>query len=478
VEQRYREGYVTVEPQLSVDAGERQITSDRSVSALPAALSSLSLYEYGGELVNANRGLVEYSDLLKRPLEAYKYLIGTVERASVGLTNATLFLDLVYIGTSNEIHLSAFKEIPEFQSFKGRVELVRVPYLLDAGLEEEIYRDKLSEAARTRHVAPHCSFVAALWAVLSRMRKPMADKYGKEVAELVGRLTPLEKADLYSTGAIPESVGSALGKELSSNLQKLWNESSSYPNYEGRTGASPRELQVALFNAANSNAYSYVSPLAILSEIEELTKQTSVYPFLKQEALPGGYHDHRKFIALVKRRYLDRLDDDVKTSLGLVEEAEYQRVFERYLNHVMHWTKNEKVKNPATGKSEEPDEQMMREVERTLDVASKNEEFRQDLIARIGAWSLDNRNQRPNYSEIFGDYFKRLRAAYYEQEKAAVRAGIGDLSAYIADEGKNLRPENRARAEGAMQTMYSRFGYNSDSARDAIGYLSRTRYSE
>src|SRR5690606_14068330 len=130
IQHRYREGYVTVEPQLSVDASERQITADRSVAALPAALQSVSLYEYGGELVTGNRGLIEYSDRLKRPLEAYKYLLTTVEQSSVSLSSAALFLDLVFLGTSNEIHLNAFKETAEFQSFRGRLDLVRVPYLL------------------------------------------------------------------------------------------------------------------------------------------------------------------------------------------------------------------------------------------------------------------------------------------------------------------------------------------------------------
>src|SRR5439155_3679222 len=116
---RYRMGAVTVEPQLAVDARSRQLTMDRSLQALPAALQSLSLYEYSGELVDANRGVIEYSDLLKRPLEAYKYLLGTVEQSRVAVDNTILFLDLIFIGSSNESHLAVFKEIPEFQSFKG-----------------------------------------------------------------------------------------------------------------------------------------------------------------------------------------------------------------------------------------------------------------------------------------------------------------------------------------------------------------------
>src|SRR5204862_3059454 len=38
VQRRYREAVVTVEPQLAVDARGRQITMDRSVTALPAVL--------------------------------------------------------------------------------------------------------------------------------------------------------------------------------------------------------------------------------------------------------------------------------------------------------------------------------------------------------------------------------------------------------------------------------------------------------
>src|SRR5205085_3724112 len=137
------------------------------------------------ELVDANRGIVEYSDLLKRPLEAYKYLLGTVEHAQVGVENTILFLDMLFIGSSNESHLAVFKEIPEFQSFKGRIELVRMPYLLDYQEEQKIYQEQISDGIVGKHIAPHTAFVAALWAVLTRMRKPLSEKYPKALADLV-----------------------------------------------------------------------------------------------------------------------------------------------------------------------------------------------------------------------------------------------------------------------------------------------------
>jgi predicted Ser/Thr protein kinase len=478
IRHRYREGYVTVEPQLSVDATERQVTMDRSVSALPAALQSVTLYEYGGEVVGANRGMIEYSDLLKRPIEAYKYLLSTVERASLSLPNATLFLDLFFVGTSNEIHLSAFKEIPEFQSFKGRLELVRVPYLLDFEQEKRIYEQRIREAAGTRHVAPHCAYVAGLWAVLTRMRKPQADRYPKEISDLVARLTPLEKAELYALGKAPEALTPGQAKELLAHLPELWTESDAYPNFEGRTGASPRELLVVLFNAANSDKYDYVSPLAILDEIGELIKQVSVYQFLKQEALPGGFHAYDKFIDQVRGRLIERVDDEVRSSLGLVEEGEYERLFQKYVTHVMHWTKKEKVRNPSTGNLEDPDETLMREVERTLDVGTPADDFRHDLIAKIGAWALDNAGEKPDYTRIFSGYFQMLRSAYYAERKQVVRKQVEELLTVLSGDDKGLSDEARDRATASARRLQDDYGYNETSARDMVSLLVRERYAD
>jgi serine protein kinase len=115
VSRRYRQAAATVEPQLAVDARSKQLTMDRSLGSLPPALQSLTLYEYQGELVDGNRGVIDFADLLKRPIESYKYLLGTVEQGRVSLDVASLELDTVFIGSSNEGYLAAFKEIPEFQ---------------------------------------------------------------------------------------------------------------------------------------------------------------------------------------------------------------------------------------------------------------------------------------------------------------------------------------------------------------------------
>ncbi|NVB85315.1 MAG: serine protein kinase PrkA [Kofleriaceae bacterium] len=476
VSHRYRQAWVTVEPQLSVDATERQITADRSLGALPPSLQSVALHEYGGEVVGANRGMIEFDDLLKRPLEHYKYLLTTVERAALSMTSATLFLDVVFLGSCNDIHLSAFREIPDFQSFKGRIELVRVPFILDVRHEEMLYRERLREAASGRHVAPHTAYVAALWAVLSRMRKPQIERFPSTLAEVIGRLTPLDKVELYTTGQVPEDLSPDRARELASHVKDLFHESDTYPIYEGRVGASPREMQTVLLAAAGSTRYDYVSPLVVLDEIVELCKQASLYEFLRQDVQPGGYHDHKKLADVTKSKLFDRIDDEVRVAVGLVEESEYSRVFERYVTHVMHAIKKEKVRNPATSRMEDPDEGMMREVERTLEISGRADDFRQSLIAKIGAWSLDHRGQKPVLTEIFSDLLRKLREAYYERHKKTIAKGISELVMLLSGNEGHLASEARTRADAALATLITRFGYTRESARDLVGALASMRY--
>jgi predicted Ser/Thr protein kinase len=479
VSRRYRQAAATVEPQLAVDARSRQLTMDRSLASLPPALQSLTLYEYQGELVDGNRGVIDFADLLKRPLESYKYLLGTVEQGRVSLDVASLELDTIFIGSSNEGYLSAFKEIPEFQSFKGRMELVRVPYLLDYKVEQKIYdaQIKSAHAESGKHVAPHVAWVTALWAVLTRMKKPLGEKYGKNLTEIVGRLGPLEKALLYAENASPEGVSPEQARELVAGIEKIARESDSYPNYEGRTGASPREMKLLIMNAAQSPRYACLSPFAVFDELEDLVRGVTVYEFLKQEPLPGGFHENKKFIFQTKDKLIDKIDDEVRTSMGLVEERRYIEQFERYASHVSYWVKREKVPNPITGRDEDPDEEMMGEIERILEVTNRREEFRREVIARIGAWSIDHPRQKPDYEAIFPRPIAELRESFFEDRKKQVRKINDDLLVLLTDGPAKMQPEAATAAQATLAAMKSRFGYCEHCAKDAVLALIRKRYS-
>src|SRR5437763_15431961 len=240
----------------------------------------------------------------------------------------------------------------DFASWKGRIGLVRVPYLRRVEEEERVYEFGLRESVG-KHVGPHATWVAAVWAVLTRLKKPVSDRYKGDLRKLADHLTPLEKARLYDEGRAPDRLSSPQARELKKQLQEFWRESDSYPNYEGRTGASARELKTAIGHAAQNPAYKCLTPQAVLEELEALTRDKSVYEFLQQEVV-DGYHDHEEFVRVAEGEYLDVLDEAVREAMGLISAKQYRPIFERDVLHVRPGARGERLRNPHTSEMERP----------------------------------------------------------------------------------------------------------------------------
>lgn len=478
VSARYQEAAVTVEPQRSVDAGCRQVTADRNAAQLPPALHGVALLEPAGPLVAANRGVIEYADLLKRPLESFKYLLGVSETGRISLEHLVLQLDVVLLASANEKQLGAFKELPEFASFKGRLELVRVPYLRRASVEREIYEQQVTAAAVGRHVAPHATEVAAEWAVLTRLRRPAADRCADEAQDLVAELAPLEKLRLYDAGRAPDRFGLAQARLLRQHAPALYHATDAAPSYEGRTGASAREVKTALLNAAQAPGTRCLTPFAVLAELQAICGDRTVYDFLGQEPM-DGYHDHEAFVRVVEAELLDRIDDEVKDALGIVSEDQYRALFERYVTLVSHWLTGERVRNRVTGASEPADEERMLELERIVMAPGDDRgDFRRSLVAAVGAWRLDHPDARIDYRTLFPDLFRRLRDHAHAERQRQLRRAREDVLRWLSDERGALDGRARAQVEAALATLRERYGYCDACAREAILFLMRRRYED
>lgn len=477
VSRRYREAVARVEPQLAVDARMQQVTADRSLAALPTTLQNIALYESEGQLVRGNRGMIDFADFFKRPVEASKYLLTAVEDGRVALDPSNLFLDLVFVGSANETHLNAFMQSPEWMSFKGRFELVRVPYLLDYRREQQIYEMQVTPQEAGKDIAPHAIEVAALWAVLTRMHRPDAERFDDEVKELVGALTPLEKARLYAEHRAPEGMKEEPAKQLRAAIASVFGETASDIAYEGRTGASAREVRTAIMNAAQSSKHSCLTPEAVLEELEELVKETSVYQFLRQEPRQG-YYEHAAFIEEVREYYLDLADSEVRQAMGLVEESRYAELFGRYVNNVTHFVRKEKLRNPVTGQLEDADVNLMNEVERRLGVSGDKDEFRGGIMTKIGAWSVDHQGEKPDYATIFADHFSRLREKYFEEQKLRVAKLLGHAVRVLNDDKSGISEEEVEAVESMLRRLEKEHGYSRGCAREVIAALYKHRSAE
>jgi predicted Ser/Thr protein kinase len=471
---RYRRGAVTVGPQMAVDATERQITMDRSLAALPASLSSVSLFETRGELVEASNGVIEFSDLLKRPLEAWRYLLLAVEEGEVALQASVLPLNTVFVATSNDVHLKAFREHHEYRSFRGRLSFLRVPYLVDYRAEQAIYDAQIVPQVRG-HVTPHATYVAALWAVLTRLRRPQAESYAsKKLGAIAASLSPLEKAELYADGAVPDRLSIDEAAELRAHVDDVLHESDTWPSYEGSSGASPREIRTLLLDAAQDPHHHGLSPVAVLARLRELC-EVEDYEFLREQ-VDGGFHDHRGFVEIVRQRWLDRVDDELRRASGLVEETQYLELFERYVTHVSYWLKNEKVPNPVTGRDEDADVKWMESVEQMLGVVRDHAGFRKDVISGVAAWAIDHPGEKVVYARVFPRYIQQLREATWTSRKKQLAEIVEDalrtLASQPVPDGDRLR-----RARKTLEALQTEHGYDEHGARDVLAELLARRYA-
>jgi predicted Ser/Thr protein kinase len=477
ISKRYRVGAVTVGPQLTVDAGERQLTADRNLASLPPMLQSITLFEAFGELVDASGGLLEFSDLLKRPLDAFKYLQITIETGEVPLRSQTLQMNCVMVGSANEAQLAAFHEHPEFESFRGRLELVRTPYLLRYSDEQAIYDAQITPQVRV-HVAPHGTRLAAMFACLSRLRRPNPDRYDKPLSDLARDLTALEKLDLYDSGKVPERLDDESANRLRAAIPQIYEESVSYPIYEGSIGASPREMRTVLLDAAQDPRYGCLSPFAVLNQLDKLCARESEYIWLQQDSQPGGYHDHVAFRRALRSRLLDFTENEFRVASGLVDENRYRELFDRYILHVGYWVKGEKVRNPMTGAAENPDERLMEEVETLLGSADRSEALRRSLVNQIAAWVIERPDEAIDNTRVFAAQLARLRDGVFAEKQGAIAKLCRDLVVVVRGQGTGVAPSRRGELTRMLERLRDEFGYDDGSAADAAAALVRERFAD
>ncbi|RMG18304.1 MAG: serine protein kinase PrkA [Planctomycetota bacterium] len=481
ISQRYRSCAVVIQPQRNVDASSRPLNLEKSYR-LPPILNQSSLSELSGDLVDGNRGIVEYSDFFKRPLELSKYLLTTSEKGSISLPDTTAYLDCVFFATANEKNLTLFKRNPDFPSFKGRFELIRAPYLLRYSVEERLYADRIHAIAESKHVAPHVTRIVALWAVLTRLRRPNPRNYKGELSGLVARLRPVEKAVLYDSGEPPRDWSDVERKELRANITLLAEEYDTAEEefeglldaaYEGRRGASPREIMAILHEAALLPDRPCLTPLAVLEAVREASEDKSLYEFLRL-APEAGYHDVESLTDDVETEYRRIVRDEVHRALALVEERAYEQLFEDYFRHVKAYDSGEKVLSPITKKLEDPDERLMARVESLMDIDEKPADFRKNLIVRIAAWVIDHPGRPVAYREIFSDILEALRASYHREREAAIEQIQEQILRYGTEDWELVEPADQERVVQAVERLRA-MGYCEQCSKEALSYVLRHR---
>lgn len=479
---KFRRCLVTVEPQFGVDASIRQVTLDRSMANLPPALHALNLFQLEGDLVDGNRGIVEYSDFLKRPLENFKYLMSTCETGSVNLAHVVAFLDTIFLATTDERHLENFREHPEYPSFKARLEFIKVPYQLRYSDEEKIYEETAKVTAGQKELMPHTVKTLSLWAVLSRLKRPLLKNKNATLTKVLENLTPLAKAKLYDSAELPERLNDEERRELKGHIEELFDEQQNQPYYEGLLGASARELKQVIQAASQNEQFQTLGPNAIFEELRKMVKRPMDFEYLRLEP-NNGYHAFEDLIDVVRHEWLTWVDREMRISLELQNDQQFIDHLSRYMQNIIHYVRGEKIKNRLTGQNEEPSQEAMQEFESFVGMTNEVDDYRKNLITRIGAWSIENpardKSKALPFDAIFPDLMEKLRNKHHEQQISKIKA-MGELmidgNAFNAETPSNKLSESAGMALKAYKGLQEKFGYGTEGAKEALIELIKSRY--
>ncbi|MEM6560913.1 MAG: serine protein kinase, partial [Planctomycetota bacterium] len=433
-----RIGIGTFQPKDEKNQDSTELTGDINYRkiALYGSDSDPRAFNFDGELNVANRGIVEFIEILKLDVAfLYDLLTASQERVIKPKKFAQTYIDEMILGHTNEPEYKRLQGNEMMEAFRDRTIKIDVPYNTKLDDEVRIYeKDFGREKIRGMHVAPHTIEVAAMWALLTRIAEPK--KSG---------ITRLQKLKLYNGKSIPGFTEESI-KELRLESPR-----------EGMTGISPRYIQDKISNAlvsVQAHQENMINPFMVMNELEE---GLSHHSLLTDEELKAEYRD---LLSVVREEYEDTIKGEVQRAISADEDA-IKRLAGNYIDNLRAYTQHERVKNRYTGKDEEPDERLMRSIEEKIDIPeSRKDDFRQEIMNYIGALALDGKKFEFNTNARL---LKALVLKLFEDQRDTIK--LKNLVSSVVDD------DTQQKIDVVKERLIKYFGYNDASATDVLNYV-------
>ncbi len=433
-----RRGIGTFQPKDEKNQDSTELTGDINYRKIAeyGSDSDPRAFNFDGELNIANRGMVEFIEVLKLDVAFLYDLLGASQEHVIKPKKfAQTDIDEVIIGHTNEPEYKKLQSNELMEAFRDRTQKIDVPYNIKLSDEIRIYeKDFNSERIRGIHIAPHTIEVAAMWAVLTRLDEPK--KAG---------LTMMQKLKLYNGRSVPNFTEDSV-RELRDEAPK-----------EGMKGISPRYIQDKISNALVSDQAlqeKCINPFMVMNELDSGLRHHSL---LNDEEIKKRYQE---LLGVVREEYEDILKGEVQRAISADEDA-IRRLCSNYIENVRAYTQHEKVRNKYTGRDEEPDERLMRSIEEKIEIPdSRKDDFRQEIMNYIGALSLDGK--KFDYTTN-ARLHKALELKLFEDQRDTIK--LKNVVSGVVDD------ETQAKIDVVKQRLIKYFGYNETSATDVLNYV-------
>ncbi len=390
-------------------------------------------YRFDGELNIANRGLMEFVEMLKVD-EKFLYSLLTLSQEQNIKTGrfAMIYADEVILSHTNENEYISFAGNRKSEALQDRIILVRVPYNLRVSQEERIYYKLLnqSEVLRNVHIAPNTLKVAAMFAVMTRLEEPK-----RQNVDIV------KKMKLYD-GEDVEGYKSKDVRELKDETVR-----------EGMDGISPRYIINRLSSALVRDGVTCINPIDALRAIKDGFEQhTGISPDQRDRYL--------NLISAARKEYDELAKIEVQRAFVYSFEEMARTMCNNYLDNVEAYCNKERIKDPITEEEMDPDEQLMRSIEEQIGISenAKNT-FRQEILIRISSYARKGRSFEYNSHE-------RLKEAIEKK----IFADLKDV-VKITTSAKTPDPDQLRRINEVVDRLVKDGGYCPVCANELLTYV-------
>ena len=431
-----RIGIGTFQPKDEKNQDSTELTGDINYRKIAeyGSDSDPRAFNFDGELNIANRGIVEFIELLKLDVAfLYDLLTASQEHKIKPKKFAQTDIDEVIIGHTNEPEYRKLLANEYMEALRDRTVKIDIPYVTRFKDEVHIYnRDFNGRTVLGKHIAPHTLEIAAMWAILTRMEEPKH-----------ANLTLMQKMKLYDGRSLPGFTEDTV-RELKANAGQ-----------EGMHGISPRYIQDKLSNALVAHgAMGCLNPFVVMRELES---------GLRHHSLITNDRDRDRFGLLlneVREEYDEMVKNEVQRAIT-ADESAIRRLAGNYIDNLKAYTQREKVKNPFTGRDEEPDERLMRSIEEKIDIpVSRKDDFRREIMNYIGALAIDGKRFEWNSNERLR---KALELKLFEDQKDSIK--LTSLVSSVIDQ------DTQEKIAVVKSRLIKNFGYCDICATDVLNYV-------
>ncbi|WP_438347248.1 PrkA family serine protein kinase [Paenibacillus sp. FA6] len=329
-------------------------------------------YRFDGELNKANRGLMEFQEMLKCDEKFLWNLLSLTQEGNFKAGRfALISADEMIIAHTNESEYKTFISNKKNEALQSRMIVMPIPYNLKVSDEEKIYAKLIDQSDMLHiHIAPHALRAASIFSILTRLKE--TKKQGMDL---------VKKMRMYD-GQEVEGYKEADLREMQSEFLD-----------EGMSGVDPRYVINRISSALIKQDLHCINALDVLRAIKDgLDQHASINKEERERYL--------NFIAIARKEYDELAKKEIQKAFVYSFEESAKTLFENYLDNIEAFCNWSKIRDPLTDEEMDPDERLMRSIEEQIGVSENAKKaFREEILIRISAYSRKGRKFEYNHHD-------------------------------------------------------------------------------